>query len=171
MASPAATRIPVEIYLRTDYRPDREYVDGEIQERNLGERDHAGVQMALGRWFSRFRREWGIVVFAELRVQVSPTRFRVPDVCVLASDIPREQIITHPPMICIEVLSPEDTVRRTLERVADYRAMGVGNIWILDPAKRQGWECRPEGLILRERFAVADSPVYLDLPELFADVD
>ena len=35
--------ISVEEYLNTTYRPDVEYVDGEIQERNLGEFDHAAT--------------------------------------------------------------------------------------------------------------------------------
>ncbi len=29
--------IPVSEYLRTSYSPDCDYVDGEVQERNLGE--------------------------------------------------------------------------------------------------------------------------------------
>ena len=40
----ATTLIPIEEYLRTTYHPDRDYVDGEIQERNLGEREHARLQ-------------------------------------------------------------------------------------------------------------------------------
>jgi hypothetical protein len=34
-------------YLQTSYHPDRDYVDGEVQERNLGEFDHAAVQVFL----------------------------------------------------------------------------------------------------------------------------
>ena len=30
------TRIPVEVYLRSSYEPDAEYVDGEIEERPMG---------------------------------------------------------------------------------------------------------------------------------------
>jgi hypothetical protein len=45
-----ATRalIPVEVYLTTVYRPDCDYVDGEVLERNLGGRKHSQIQMALG---------------------------------------------------------------------------------------------------------------------------
>ena len=31
-------------YLATSYRPDREYVDGAVVERNLGEHDHSRLQ-------------------------------------------------------------------------------------------------------------------------------
>ena len=40
----AVTLISVAEYLRSDFQPDREYVDGEIQERNLGEKDHSRIQ-------------------------------------------------------------------------------------------------------------------------------
>jgi hypothetical protein len=37
----SATLVSVQEYLATSFRPDRDYVDGEIQERNLGERPHS----------------------------------------------------------------------------------------------------------------------------------
>ena len=37
----AVSHIPVEVYLRSTYEPDAEYVDGEIEERPMGEYDHA----------------------------------------------------------------------------------------------------------------------------------
>ena len=74
--------ISVEQYLRTSYRPDCDYVDGEVVERNLGERDHSWLQIVLGRYMlNRYEHE-GIFVFPELRVQVKAGRFRIPDLCV-----------------------------------------------------------------------------------------
>jgi len=49
-----------------------------------------------------------IRVVVEQRVQVKQTRFRVPDVCVLFAEAPTESIITHPPFLCVEILSKED---------------------------------------------------------------
>ena len=68
----AGTQISVEEYLKTVYRPDRDYVDGVVEERNLGERDHSWVQGRLVTFFlSRFR-ETGIAALPEWRVQVRP---------------------------------------------------------------------------------------------------
>ena len=39
--------IPVEEYLSTAYRPDCDYIDGEIHERNVGERDHSRTQREI----------------------------------------------------------------------------------------------------------------------------
>ncbi len=39
--------ISVEEYLHTVYRPDVEYVDGEIQERNVGEIEHSRTRRSI----------------------------------------------------------------------------------------------------------------------------
>jgi Uma2 family endonuclease len=77
------------------------------------------------------------------RVQVKPTRFRIPDVCITAADAPAEEIVTTAPELCIEILSPEDTMTRTLERIKEYFSMGVPTCWIIDPVGRGGWVARP----------------------------
>lgn len=138
----SATLVPLETYLHTDYQPDREYVDGEVKERNLGEKDHARLQKLILLFFAALEESAEIRVFPELRVQVSPTRFRVPDLTVLRSDGPDEQIITHPPLIVIEILSPGDSLLGMREKIEDYLLFGIPNIWIVDPSDRMGYICR-----------------------------
>jgi len=135
----SATLVSVQEYLATCYRPDREYVDGEIQERNLGEQPHSLIQMSLAAFLFNRRREWGIRVLPEQRVQVSPTRFRVPDVCVLAADASRDPIVREAPFLCVEILSPEDRVSRLNEKLADYFQMGVRYVWVLDPLVKRAF--------------------------------
>ena len=36
-------------------------------------------------------------------------------------------------MLCIEVLSPDDTMSRTLVRVREFLEMGVPEVWVFDP--------------------------------------
>lgn len=133
----SATLVSVQEYLATCYRPDREYVDGEIQERNLGERQHSDAQMRLGAFLFNRREQWRITVLPEQRVQVGATRFRVPDICVLLASDPRDPIVRKAPFLCVEILSPEDRVSRFNERITDYFRMGVAYVWLLDPeAKR-----------------------------------
>jgi Uma2 family endonuclease len=141
----ASTQISVEEYLNTVYRPDRDYVDGVVEERNLGERDHSWVQATLVTFFmSRFR-ETGIAALPEWRVQVRPTRFRIPDVVVTRGK-PDEQILTKPPLLCIEILSREDTVSRTNARIQDYIEFGVPVVWVVDPRERTLWIYRQTGM-------------------------
>jgi Uma2 family endonuclease len=137
-----ATQVPLETYLHTDYQPDREYVDGEVRERNLGEKEHARLQKLILRYFLSLEDGGTLSVFPELRVQVSPTRFRVPDLTVLRADAPDEQIITHPPLIVVEILSPGDSLLGMREKIEDYLVFGIPNIWIVDPSDRMGYICR-----------------------------
>jgi Uma2 family endonuclease len=141
----AGTQISVEEYLHTVYRPDCDYVDGIVEERNLGERDHAWIQGNLAGFFmSRFK-ETGIAALPEWRFQVRPTRFRIPDLVVTRGK-PDEQILTKIPLACVEILSPEDTVSRTNARVQEYLDFGVPVVWVIDPNERKVWIYRRTGM-------------------------
>ena len=70
---PAATQVSVSEYLSTTYRPDREYVDGEIVERNVGKKPHSRAQTLMAAFLSAREAEWGIESLVEQTVQVSPT--------------------------------------------------------------------------------------------------
>jgi hypothetical protein len=78
-----ATQASLKEYLSTTYRPDCDYVDGEVVERTVGEYNHARTQALTVSTLMLEERKWGITVLPEQRVQVRPERFRVPDVCVL----------------------------------------------------------------------------------------
>jgi Uma2 family endonuclease len=142
-----ATLIPIEEYLGTSYSPDREYVDGEVVERNLGEKTHGTVQSNLLFFFAVQRKALGIREFPEVRVQVSPTRFRIPDVTVVIAPVPDEQIFTTPPFLCIEILSKDDTMQDMQEKIDDYLNFGVPYIWIINPKNRKGYVVTREGMV------------------------
>src|ERR1700742_4817733 len=97
--------IPLSEYLNTTYRPDRDYLEGELKQRNVGEQPHAHVQGLLCFIFQRNRDLWQVRPLPEQRVQVSPDRFRIPDVTVLRSSDPWDPVVGFAPLICIEVLS------------------------------------------------------------------
>jgi Uma2 family endonuclease len=166
-----ATQVSLETYLATVYRPDVDFVDGVLEDRNMGEYDHNVVQMAILFWFHQHGKEWRIRVIQEQRTRVATTTVRIPDVCVFSRDIPIEQVFTKPQLIAIEVLSPEDRPARIDERLSNYRDFGVPNIWVVDPETRSGWDCSGGNWVRKERFEVANSPIYLFLPELFQKID
>ena len=131
--------VSVEEYLRTAYRPDCDYVDGVLMERNVGEKSHAILQKRMLLYLEQRSTLWGIFVIQETRIQVSPTHFRVPDVCVIAGPEPDEEIFTRPPFLCIEILSPEDRMTRMQTKIDDYLAFGVSYVWVIDPQTRRAW--------------------------------
>jgi Uma2 family endonuclease len=168
----SATLVSVQEYLATSYRPDRDFVDGELQERNLGELEHSLLQTAVAAWFWMRQKELNVLPMVEQRVQVAPTRFRVPDVTVLRSDQPLGPIITTPPLILIEILSKDDSLRSMRERVDDYLNFGVKHVWILDPASKRAYVCSQTGFQEPEQriLVVPNTPIRLVLSELFDQV-
>ncbi len=166
----SAIQIPISEYLETTYRPDCEYIDGEVQERNVGKWMHARVQWLLAGWFGKHEAEWNVIGSTEQRMQVSPTRIRIPDLVVLR---PSEQpdVLTAPPLLVIEILSPDDTYTQLQERCQDYLAMGVETVWIIDPNTRSGRMCLATGWLSANRLEVAGTPIYVDLVQLFAQIE
>jgi len=165
--------VSVEQYLSTVFEHDCEYVDGVIEERGLGEFEHAFLQGILTAIFNNHRAEWSIICLPEQRVQTQGDRFRVPDLTILRSGTPRERILTHPPLLVIEILSPEDTLRRTAAKTSEYLAFGIENVWVIDPTARVGYRGAANGLELARSgtLAIPETPIHIVLADLFAELD
>ncbi len=169
----ATMLVPLEEYLRTTYRPDRDYVDGEVLERNMGERDHSELQREFILYLCARAKKWGAHVFPEQRVQVSSQRFRIPDVCVVLGRNPQEQIFREPPFICIELLSKDDSIRSMQRRIDDYLKFGVPNVWLVDPVERRAWTYNVNGSteVKDGMLRTANPSIEVSLAEVFAGLD
>jgi Uma2 family endonuclease len=175
MATQPVFELPVSVeeYLSTVYEHDCEYVDGVIEERALGEFEHSWLQAVLVGIFLRNMQAWGVFPLPEQRVQTQRNHFRVPDLTVLRSGAQRERILTRPPLLVIEIQSPEDTLRRTAAKAAEYLAFGIGHVWVIDPNARVGYRATASGLELVRggELAIPESPIHIVLAELFAELD
>ena len=131
--------VSVEEYLRTSFPDaDREYVDGRIVERNVGEVDHSDVQTAIAHYMRTHYKKhvWAGV---EVRVQVRAKRFRIPDVTAVLAQSQRSGSSGQPSIIAIEVLSPDDRAGYLEEKIADYLAFDIPYIWVINPETRRGF--------------------------------
>jgi Uma2 family endonuclease len=164
-----ATHISLSEYLETDYRPDREYVDGEVRERNVGKFEHARLQALLAIWFGTHEKDWGVITVTEQRLQASWNRVRIPDVVVLKPG-PQPDVLTDPPLLVIEILSPKDSYSDTQERARDYSDMGVEAVWIIDPKTRTGRMCTGTAWVEGKRLEVPGTPLYVELDPLFSQI-
>ena len=179
MASPATVHITLEEYLATDYKPDREWIEGVLRERNVGRWEHARVQALLTAWFGQHEEEWGVVGTIGQRIRVSSNRVRIPDLALLHKG-KQPPIVIEPPVLVVEILSPDDSYSDTQARVHDYRSMGIKAIWIVDPQTRTGrmsvgspalgddvlvdvWQ-------LAKVLKVPDTAIQVDLDQLFAQI-
>jgi Uma2 family endonuclease len=165
-----STRLSMSEYMKTSYRPDREYVDGQLLARNVGKWEHARLQALLAAWFQSQEKAWSVKVATEQRVKVSPTRVRIPDV-MLVSRGPQPEVIVEPPVLVVKILSPDDTYTETQSRSADYLQMGVLCVWIIDPTSRTGRQCIGDAWTATDTLAVPGTEIWVNLPRLFADLD
>ena len=169
----STTLISVQEYLHTTYRPDCDYVEGEVLERNVGEQSHATLQGFLFGVFLNHRDQWQLRALPEQRVQVKSDRFRIPDVCVVRRSDPKNEVIRTPPVLCIEVLSSDDSLRTLHQRVQDFITMGVENIWIVDPWNRVAYYASAQGYVQPTDgfLRLPDTGVAVSLEEMFRELD
>ena len=169
-----ATLVTIEEYLTTAYRPDVEYLDGELRPKDGKLTEDAVIQWArsqlqalISAWFVQHAEEWKIRTGVEARTRVASGRVRLPDV-VVVNDDPQSQTLTEPPLIVIEIVSPSDTYSQLHGRLHDLAAMGVKNLWIVDPQQRSAWQNRDNAWVESKRLSVPDTLIYLDVDALFA---
>lgn len=173
IGEPKSRLITIEEYLSTSYEPDCEYDDGVIVERNLGEFEHSFLQTLLATIFTTNMESWRVYGLTEQRMQIAPRTFRIPDVCVLRMGAPAEDILTRPPLIAIEILSPEDTIRRATKKAAEYSQFGIEHVWVIDSQARVAYRGTTTTLerVPSGELSVTGTPVVIRIAELFEKLD
>lgn len=140
-----STTVSIDEYLNKSYRPDVEFIDGALKERPAVTCAHGRLQSLISIWFGKHEDEWQVVVAVDVRTRVSPTRVRLPDVMIDHIG-QKASKLTSPPLIVIEILSPDDTYAETQCPAQDYQEMGVPNIWLIEPETRTGRVCQGKQL-------------------------
>jgi Uma2 family endonuclease len=136
----ASTAVSIEDYLRTSFPDlDREYRDGEIVERSMPDYLHGKAQLLLGIFFAMLRRRLPLFPASETRLRMGP-KVLIPDLSVFYPNEPPNQP-TEPPLIAIEILSPDDRLSAVREKLEEYRAWGVPHVWLVDPHSRRLYTC------------------------------
>jgi Uma2 family endonuclease len=167
-ALPHSTLVSVEEYLNSHYEPDVEFVDGLLVERKLGDWLHSLIQSNV--LFAIRRRYPHLKVVPELRSSVTSTRFRLPDVCVLEA-APKTRYLSESAFLVVEVLSEGDMMSAVLEKLKEYAAKGVKNIWLIDPRLQLVFRYCPTELeeIQGDVISTLDGVVAISRSEIFAE--
>ena len=137
----AKMAISVEQYLHTSFPDlDKEYRDGELVERSLPDTLHSRTQGLLIVFFEALRRKLSVFVYPELRLKLRTGLFLIPDVSVFASrqTVP---VPDTPPLVAIEILSPDDRLNAVRDKLEEYRAWGVKHVWLVDPYSKRMYTC------------------------------
>jgi Uma2 family endonuclease len=165
-----ATLIPIDEYLETSYSPDKEYRDGALVERNLGDIPHSGLQLALGAYCYARRKQWKIHVYTELRVKVREKWYPIPDVCMYA--LPAfeggRRYPDKPPLLWIEILSRDDRMLDVWAKAAELVENGVPYVWIIDPNTLWSELRTANGIqsVPGNTLRIPDSPIVIPLAEV-----
>lgn len=128
----------VKQYLRlTDHtRHLVEFTAGRIEVLPMPTQQHQLILAFLYRAFYAFLQPLGgIVLFAALRLQIRPEKFREPDLLLLrhAADPRAQNRYWLGADLVVEIVSPDDPERDTLEKVADYAEAAIPEYWIVNP--------------------------------------
>ena len=93
-----------------------------------------------------------------------------PDLIVVVAG-PQPPVIQAPPLLVVEILSPDDTYSEIEDRSRDYMNMGVETVWLIDPKTRTGRMCVSKSWTSASRLEVPGTPIYVELGELFSFLD
>ena len=75
--------------------------------------------------------------YPELRHRLTQTLVRIPDLVIFAGPEPEEDVPTVPPLVAVEILSPDDRATLVLEKLREYDHFGAEQIWLIDPEKQE----------------------------------
>ena len=162
-----AIAIPMEEYMRTSYEYDAEWVEGEVVERSLPNYGHSKTQQRVSFAFGVTEKQSRLFSRPGLRIRVAPNRWRIPDISVFAE---REPEGDYPSNVfsAIEILSPDDAMATLYDKLAEYAAMGILYIWVVDPSHRRIQKYENESLIRVDAIEFPDRGFRLTSQEIFA---
>ena len=164
MASTVA--MPVEEYLRSSWRPDREYIDGATVERTGGDLIHATLIIQVG----ELLKKRGLVAGGNPRIRVRSDRIRIPDV-IAVRELREHWLVTEPPYSVVEIISRDDRALDIMERVKDFLDFGVPNIWFVDMWHRAVIVYTREGSrTLLDSVTTSDGAISIPVNEIFAGI-
>jgi Uma2 family endonuclease len=162
------TLLPLEEYLNTSYSPDREYRDGVLVERNLGDKAHARLQALLTIYVGSRRKQWNIEVYTELRVKVREKWYPIPDVCIYLLPDFEGRYPSVPPLLWVEILSHDDRAVDVRAKATELVENGVPYVWIIDPITLESelWTAAGVQQVADKTLRLPDSPIVIPLRDV-----
>jgi Uma2 family endonuclease len=118
-------------YLAMHFEREPELVHGELVERSLPTFPHGNLQLRLGSRLEALRSSHQVFTGVEVRVRLAADLIRIPDIA-LWTELP-EEMPTAPPLLVVEVSSPDERLHDLLQRFEDFRAWGVQHMWLVEP--------------------------------------
>lgn len=110
----------------------------------------------------------------EVRLKFAADAEPVPDVIAVKGRY-KGPYPAAAPELCVEILSPGDTLPKTLEKAKQYIGWGSQCVWIIDPEKRTAWtlsgERRPEPTWISPDGVLHIGKTEIELEAILSEVD
>jgi len=162
-------QITAEQYLHMTFEHDAEFVRGEIVERTLPDLLHSATQAKVCFQLANLRSRFRLLPCIGIRMKLVEGLYRVADVAVF-SNHPVEDYPEQPPLVVVEIISPDDRHHYVMKKLEEYRNWGVQNIWVVDPLSKRFAIYTEMGLQYISSLALADYPFELSPSVLFSDL-
>ena len=124
--------ITPEQYLATQFEREPELVRGEIAERPLPTFQHGNIQLRMGSRLMALQQSYPVFTGTEVRVRIAPDLYRIPDISMWEGTAP-DALPVSPPLLVVEISSPDDRLDAMLQKLEEYRVWGVTHIWLIEP--------------------------------------
>ena len=140
------SKLSFEDYLTYDDGTDScyEFVDGELLLMNPPMGRHALIIRLIGKVLEaeieRLDLDW--LTLNDIGVRTALNRSRIPDLSVVTRTqiepyIDVSAVLATPPILVVEVVSPESVNRDYRFKRSEYAATGIGEYWIIDPEAKK----------------------------------
>lgn len=139
-------KLTFEEYLSYDDETDNryEFVDGELLLMNPPMGRHSLIIRLISKVFEteieRSTLDW--LTLTDIGVRTSMNRARIPDLSVVTREqiqayIDISAVLETPPILVVEVVSPESVNRDYRFKRSEYAAAGIAEYWIIDPGEKK----------------------------------
>ena len=163
------TQITAEQYLRMTFEHDAEFVHGEIVERAMPDYLHGRTQGLLAVLLGRLSRSHSLLGCIGVRMKIASDVYRVADIAVF-TERPRDAFPEGPPLVVVEVISPADLHCDLMQKLGEYLAWGIANIWVVDPITKRFSSYTHLGLQNVSSFTLPNHSFQLTPSDLFSDL-
>lgn len=119
-------------YFATTFEREPELVHGELVERPLPTFPHGNIQLRMGSRLMALQQSYPVFPGVEVRVRMAPDLYRIPDISMWEGTAPGS-LPAIPPLLVVEISSPDDRLDAMLQKLEEYRAWGVPHIWLTEP--------------------------------------
>lgn len=145
--------VTAEEFDQVSFPEKAELIRGEIVEITNPVSDDGQIVMNVAELLAEWspRRSKGRIIPNDSRVQTGrdPDTVRGPDLLFIANERLPPEGLTHrclqvPPDLAVEIFSPSDRWRQVHQKVGDYLAAGVREVWVVHLRRRQVTVFRPD---------------------------